>query len=681
MAATDAEAAFSFAGGRAILRDKDLGVFNGIMTAGTPAEDVFGVAGLYAPPLAAAGFRLDVRIGGDRIRTSDWTWHRSRIERRGRTEGIAAVTTTALVAGGASLVVDVTLHGGPPSTESIPVLVSVRGGIERTEAWEFHRPRERAAGPTETAEGGLVTLADEGDTGAALAVCASLPGCRFNPFTGTCTSEIRLGPGGRARFAVAVALGEAGAARRECRRILADTDDAVAGAAADDAAAATGLFSRLPSLDAAEPSLVSFYNRSLIALPLHRWDGRGLVVEPYYGVGSINGGVLGCYLWDFALGARMLALYDAQALRAHIRAFLEAGIDEGYGFNPATGRPFGSWYAVNPEKLVEMVRHYVVLTGDVSLLREDVRGRSVLAHCRDAAHFGEDPDAPPSLVDYRGETHHLELRRGFRYDHFVPDLNGRRFATYHAAADLCELVDEDGAALRRRAALLPGLLRKGLWNPGTGWFAFRDRDGRREERFTNEIFELLGSGVLDTGQEEALLSHLTDGEFLGPFGVHSISPLDPAYDPEDVDHGGPGSFVGIVTGLVERLYRSGRARLADDIFHRILWWGELLPYWGDSFYADRREYRQDTPYSAALPSVCGAQAVLFGLFGITVAMDGSVGVNPHPPSWSPRVALRGMQVRGLRFDVETDGTSFSVHGPGISARAPVGAALRIPAAG
>ena len=86
------------------------------------------------------------------------------------------------------------------------------------------------------------------------------------------------------------------------------------------------------------------------------------------------------------------------------------------------------------------------------------------------------------------------------------------------------------------------MLKSRLWNKDTRWFDFEDGKGHKDVRYTLQMFRLFGSKVLDGEEETGLLSHLlSETEFLSEFGLHSLAKTDPAYDPEDVDCGGPGA--------------------------------------------------------------------------------------------------------------------------------------------
>src|SRR5690606_17971481 len=146
-------------------------------------------------------------------------------------------------------------------------------------------------------------------------------------------------------------------------------------------------------------------------------------------------------------------------------------------------------------------------------------------------------------------------------------------------------------------------------------------------RLTNFMYLLIGTGVFDKDIELALLSRLNEEEFLGEYGIHSISKTDPAYDQVDIDHGGGGSYVAFPPLICQRFYNAGYIDVADDLFERHLWWGERLPYWGDSKVANYIGYRQDTPLQSDFDATSGAQTIIFGIFGVKAETDGSITIN------------------------------------------------------
>lgn len=293
--------------------------------------------------------------------------------------------------------------------------------------------------------------------------------------------------------------------------------------------------------------------------------------------------------------------------------------------------------------------------------------------------YGDDSSKLAALIDYGHGNHHLELRRKYRYDFVVPDLNARRYANYLLAARLSRMAGRNHDYLLDRAAALKELLREKLWNPRLAWYDLLTRTGARETRYTVQVFKLIGSPVLGKEEEAGLVSHLNEKEFLSAYGLHSMSKLDPAYDQFDIDNGGGGICGSFVSQIAERLYKAGHPREAEGLLRRALWWGGRVPYWGDSFVANQVDYRKDTPLQSAFDASATAQAVIFGMFGISVSPRGDVTIDAHPPRLSPSLALRGVRIRGRVFDVMVREAEYEVREGGKRKRARLGTPVTLQA--
>ena len=103
-----------------------------------------------------------------------------------------------------------------------------------------------------------------------------------------------------------------------------------------------------------------------------------------------------------------------------------------------------------------------------------------------------------------------------------------------------------------------------------------------------------------------------------------------------------------------------------------------MPYWGDSIVANNVDYRRDTPLQNTIGALAGAQSILFGMFGVTVAADGSVTVNPQPPAFSPEISLTGLKVRGRELDILVAGGRYRVVADGEVLEAEVGVPVALP---
>ena len=151
-----------------------------------------------------------------------------------------------------------------------------------------------------------------------------------------------------------------------------------------------------------------------------------------------------------------------------------------------------------------------------------------------------------------------------------------------------------------------------------------------------------------------------------------MSKTDPAYDPADVDNGGPGACTCFPPQIAERLYKAGRFDAAENLLQRILWWGDRLPYWGDSIVADKIDYRKDTPLQCTIDGATVAQAMIFGMFGVRAEFNGDIRIDPHPPKFAPRIELKGMRMRGRVLDIAVNGSEYEISLGKNRARAPVG---------
>ena len=430
-------------------------------------------------------------------------------------------------------------------------------------------------------------------------------------------------------------------------------------------------------MESANDVLVRLYNRSLVHFLMNRWEVPEFVLCPYYSTGSVRGGCVCDYLWNFGETWEILPLYDPDAARSHICQFLKTDMTKHFAFNPLNGEAFGPWYMVNQEKTIGLIYYYVKNTGDTAFLDKKVDGKTILEHALAHARFGDDASKPVALIDYGSSNSHLELRRGYPYNHVMPDLNGRRYANFLMACRLAEVAGKPAPELRDRAEALKTLLKQRLWNPQTRWFDFVSADGRKDTRYTVQMFKLFGSGVLDGDETAGLLSHLNEEEFFSAYGLHSMSKTDVAYDQVDIDNGGGGNCTCFPPQIAERLYKSGHAAEAEEILRRILWWGQRMPYWGDSLVANAIDYRRDTPLQCTIDGVTVAQCLVFGKFGISQQFNGDLLIDPHPPAFAPDVALRGLKLRGRVLDIAVHDRMYEVVMQGQRIQAKVGETITV----
>jgi hypothetical protein len=139
-----------------------------------------------------------------------------------------------------------------------------------------------------------------------------------------------------------------------------------------------------------------------------------------------------------------------------------------------------------------------------------------------------------------------------------------------------------------------------------------------------------------------------------------MSKMDIGYDQADVDNGGGGICTSFPTLISEFLYKGGRNDVADNIMHRILWWGSRMPYLGDSQLANEIDYRVHTPLQSEIGTGCLAQCILFGMFGISSDFEGNISINPVKTSLAENLELKGLKIRGKNINVKITKGSYEV---------------------
>lgn len=626
--------------------DEELGIVNGRITCGVSKEFLGRVNGIWAPPYVSSDFALRWTLNGSELPLSTMEWRPDSVV--GVTEtGPLRVSFAMWLAADRSIVQALRISPTDNAEHSFDLALAAGGTLDVVQRWEFARAASATKTTDTQAPSGLVYR--NGD--AAIAVqCHEL-----EPRDGKLSRRYTLKDGEEAILFASVSLG-----------------------AADDAVAATELALRearlhqdpfapretplpfaLPELKTDNPALDALFNRSLVHLIMNRWDVPEFVLRPYYATGSVKGGCLCNYLWNFGEVWEILPLVDPAAMRAHIRHFLQCDLTQHFAFDPIEGKAFGPWYPVNQEKIIGLIYYYVLLTGDRDFLKEPLLDTTIAGLAVQHALLRDDVSKPVALIDYGPSNSHLELRKQYAYNHVMPDLNGRRYENYLRAADLSEWAGAPRPELRERAEQLKAAMAP-LWDDEAKWFHFINGEGKQELRYTMQLFKLFNSAVLSPAQVDGLLSHFNEREFFSQYGMHSMSKLDPAYDQVDIDNGGGGACTCFPPQLAERLYKMGKVAEADDILKRILWWGARMPYWGDSIVANEIAYRKDTPLQCTLDGATVAQTIIFGLFGIVPQPDGSIVVAPCTSGLFRQGTLSVPGLRKEAIRIELDAEKFVV---------------------
>lgn len=664
------DSVFSFKSQDSILKPQHLGISGSRVSVLTPAGSVTGLASLQAVPYANTGFRSEIRIDGEDIPCDSYVWRVSLLERRGRSRRFEVTSMTVIPPHKNTVIQAVTIKNRTDRSRNIPLELWYRGNTEYCRDWVFDPPVAARKEPEEVLQTENRLILQNKD-GSSLIMTSSLNLKLFEKAR-ILQGRAEIAPGGSVTVYFSFHSGKGDTTDPESRLVAEDYEKYMDEAFLWEENQEKRLLDTLPSFSCEDERYRSFYYRSLVTLLMNRWEIPLFRLNPYYSTGGTGGGCMCSYLWDFAAPWEIMPLTDPETVKEEIKAFLAVDLGKSYAIMPVDGKANGPWYPINQEKIVALIYYYLANTGDLSILDDTAGDRTVIEWVKFHAYFGDDPGEAVSLIDYgiKGEDH-LELRKGIPYHGILPDLNARRYLTYRRASEILSLYGTPDEKMMDRAEQLKELVKKELWDREKKWFRFLI-DGKEGIRYTVQMFKFLDSPGIDDEIREGLLTHLNEEEFLSEFGLHSMSKLDEAYDQDDIDNGGGGICSIFVPAILHQLYTIGKCGLANDIFRRVLWWGERMPYWGDSLTANAIAYREDTPLQAAIGSSAGAQMMIFGIFGIRADFEGRVTINPVKEAPASNMRLTDMKLRGKTFSVFLEEESYTVEYDGKRQNSPYG---------
>ena len=666
-----------------ITRPQDMGIVNGMASVGINNEYVGVINEFFAPPYVSTyppssvnfprvekywaspytciDYFIEPRFFGERVKANHYTWLPFQTKRVGEIKGVKVESTTTLIYGKRAGVLSIKLKNETGKKMEVPVQFIANDPftpqltLDKVDEWGYGKPQSKTPVKNVVDDKGLMRI--QGDN--AIGLGFTLKNWRWEELTGRFHAMVDLGPGEEKEVSLVFSMGEKKEAQDMRNAILANPSLYVSKATDQYISEVKNLFGKLPRFYSDNKDLEQLYDRSVMILLLNKFEVPEFALHPYYATGSVNGGGLISDLYSFGGVSEILPLLDPKADREHLLQFIRSGaLSNGSAFDPITGKSSGSWNPSNQEKIIDLTYNYVKNTGDKGFLNEEVNGEPVLDHMIKNALYLDDAKDPVKLIDYCPGDKAGKSELG--YNHILPDLNGLRYKNYERVSKLCEIAGKPRPNLMARAKELKKILKQQLWDPGTKWFRYEDDKGNKDLRYTIRMFYLLNSDVVDREIKEGLLSHLNNEEFFSDYGLHSISKRDVAYDQVDIGHGGETRTL-IPPEISELLYKEGDSKVADDILHRILWWGRRLPYFGESQLANEINYGEDAPLQADLGSATAAQSILFGMMGISVDFNGNISINPVKTGLANKLEIKGLKIRDKALDVSVDRGIYEVN--------------------
>lgn len=415
---------------------------------------------------------------------------------------------------------------------------------------------------------------------------------------------------------------------------------------------------KLPRVTTANREFDELYRRSVLSVLESRWERENFIARPFYAVGTWTFTIP----WDTSYASEMLAILDPEGLREAFLTYIRAGLLKS-SYVPWNGKAGEYWYAQNPFAEMRILLDYLRQTGDVAFLDHREEGATVFEWMkRMGRELVKRYGRPDGLLDFgAGSEKMLELRTD-GYQHVVAASNGMAVEYFRQVAAWCrERKDPEAAPFEQWASQLEKSMQEKQWNEEAGWFDNLYPDGSRHQVWSYHLFDILEAGFLSEAQRRRLIAHLAEGEFLGRYGMYSVSKVDRIHwDLEDVDWGGGGQYTGMPLRVAESLFRLGYPELGWNVLARCLPWARAYPYLPQEIFADFLRSPEVVEMPLEIAGGSGVHAILFGVFGLRPQLDGSLTIAPAYHQDLGKARMTGYRFRGHSYDVVLEPLHYTV---------------------
>jgi len=632
-----------------MLEGKHLWVSNEIQTFNPDLSGIGCISKIYSPPLNLSTFNMETKFFGQKVEVESYLWKPGEIIQEAVSNGVKLKCLIIPVYPETKIVQLIELRNPGQKSINVPVSISADPLLSYEEKWHWDQPvSDKKAKLVEKDNPKILCYMSE-DGG----IIISSGNKGFVRQGDKLAASIDLKPGEKTRFSIIVTYSGSGnidsyTPVTSGEKKLIDQSRKRYNERIQTA------YNRVGRIKSSNPALDLFYKRGILTLLTCEWNKNEMIMQPYYSESGIDGGAVCTYIWGFSYVSKIMPLLNPFAWKEHIIQGIKTDAMNHYAFTPITGNATGPWYAYNQYSSVRAIYDYVHVTGDVAFLNESVEGEKVIDYCIEQALCLDDPDREVRLINFGTNENLLELKKSTNYQFFVPCPNAERCWSFRAVDELCKLAEVPVLNLSARADQLAALISAKMWSEKDKWFLTIDTLGKRHFAPTIQIFDMLRLGVLSKNQEEGILSHLNEKEFLSGYGVHSFSKLDSGYDINDVDWGGPGVYAGDAPELIEDLYVAGYPEKAEDLLSRILWWGNNLPYYPQAIVADDIDYRRNGRANI-IAGITATQSILYGVLGLEITSDGKASIRPLKNTIYSELSIDGLMIDGNNAGIKIKG--------------------------
>ena len=433
----------------------------------------------------------------------------------------------------------------------------------------------------------------------------------------------------------------------------------------------------LPRISTADRQIDDLYYRSVLSVLDSRWERENFITRPFYAVGTW----LFTIAWDTSFASELLSIFDPKGLQETFLTFLRSGLLT-CTYIPWNGKAGEFAYAQDPFAKMRILQDYLCQTGDMAFLDREEKGATVYEWMkRMGADLQKQRGRPDGLLDFGSNSNNLLEIRTDGYEHVVAATNGMAVQYFEQIAAWGRARnDPDAGKFAAWAAQLKKSLNDKLWDEQAGWFDNLFPDGTRQQVLSYHLFDILKTGLLTERQQQRLVGHIREGEFLGPYGMYSIAKSDDVHwDLMDEDWGGGGQYTGMPLRIAETLYRLGYSERGWNILVRCARWTERYPYLPQDAFTDSISDLDGEDMPLEIAGGSGAQAIIFGIFGLRPAVDGSLAIMPAYQRELGNAKMAGYHFRGHTYDVALTPASYCVYRDGkLTGRKAYGVATRFP---
>jgi hypothetical protein len=429
-----------------------------------------------------------------------------------------------------------------------------------------------------------------------------------------------------------------------------------------------GFSGSLPILETSNEALQKLYWWGVLGVIWFRRDNPASVLGRTYDTLMPRYWQTTTFIWDYSLSSLTHALLDPEPMRRHIEHWIDLDTHKHFGTEWLTGGPVGYWYSVNDFAMTRLVRDYVRFTGDDGFLDAAVGEKAVGEHLHDWATAWRGLRGEHALADYGGIDNLLECVSS--YVHEVASFNAANVWCMRVAADVADRSgDHDRAELLRKEATAQAAHVNELYAEGTGFWHARQPDGTLVPVRHCYDFNIIGttmSGDLSESQRSEMVAFF-QRELQTPTWMRALSPYDAdASFSVRPDHQWNGAYPAWPADAGRALFQLGRGDVALDWLPGLAKSANQGPC-GQAHFVEEaqpamaggaRKSPPQFPYLidwSCSSSGAWVSLVLEGVFGIEVALDGTVTANPQVAALDPTARLTGLRVGTTTYDVTADG--------------------------